>query len=308
MPTWICRPWICRLCLVPMLALTSSTVWAAADKTFDQHFTAPTGGHFVLDTDVGSVTVVGHDSRDLTVHADISGSRADEIKISAQQTGSGVTVTGRQSSGWLHLGLSGTHVKFTIEVPRDYPVELKTSGGGLDVRGVSAELRGSTSGGPIDLRDIAGPVDMHTSGGGVHAQNLKGSARLRSSGGPIDIGDVTGDLDVSTSGGGIDLTNIDGKINADTSGGGVDVEARSNHGISLSSSGGHIRLMLPSDIHGTLDAETSGGRVRTQIPLSTTELSESNHLRGQINGGGDRISLHTSGGGIEIGALASTAH
>ncbi|HWW20655.1 MAG TPA: hypothetical protein VNZ06_07610, partial [Steroidobacteraceae bacterium] len=86
------------------------------------------------------------------------------------------------------------------------------------------------------------------------------------------------------------------------------VQARSNHGIVLSTSGGPIRLMIPSDTHGTLDAETSGGHVRSQIPLSVTELSESNHLRGQINGGGDRISLHTSGGGIEIAALAPAAH
>jgi hypothetical protein len=62
--------------------------------------------------------------------------------------------------------------------------------------------------------------------------------------------------------------------------------------------------MIPADTRGNLDAETSGGRVRTQIALSTTELSETNRLRGQINGGGNSISLHTSGGGIEIGSMS----
>jgi hypothetical protein len=295
--------WTCRVFLVPILGLTASAGWAA-DKTFDQHFTAPPGGRLVVDTDVGAITVVGHDSRDLTVHADISGSDADKIKVTAQQTASGVTVLGRSSdSGWFHFNWGSNRVRITVDAPNDYPVELKTSGGPIEVRAVSAEVRGSTSGGAIELHDIAGPIDMHTSGGGIDAQNLKGSVRLRSSGGPLDISNVTGDIDVYTSGGGIDLNNIDGKISADTSGGGVHVEARSSHGITLSTSGGPITLLLPGDVHALIDAETSGGRVHCDLPLSVTELSESNHLRGQINGGGERISLHTSGGGIHIGTL-----
>jgi hypothetical protein len=287
-----------------MLGLAVSPSWAA-DKTFDQHFSAPPGGKLVIDTDDGAVTLTGHDSRDLSVHADISGAAADGFKITAERNGSAVTVLGRDSAGggWFHVGIRSPKVRITIETPRDYPVEVKTAGGALEVRGVSAEVRGSTSGGEIELHDISGPVDMHTSGGPIDAENLKGAIRLRSSGGHIDVSNVVGDLDVRTSGGGIELLNVDGKITADTSGGGVRVEARSNHGITLTSSGGPIRLMIPADVHGTLDAETDGGRVRSQIPLSVSELSESDHVRGQINGGGDSISLHTSGGGIEISAL-----
>jgi DUF4097 and DUF4098 domain-containing protein YvlB len=292
-----------RLSLVLILGLVASASWGA-DKTFDQHFTAPPGGRLMVDTDVGAITISGHDSRDLTVHVDISGSNADNIKFSAAQTASGVTVTGRSSdSSWFHLGSNWNRVKIMIEAPRDYPVELKTAGGGLDVRGINAEVQGSTSGGGIDLHDIAGPIDLRTSGGGIDAHNLKGSVRLRSSGGAIEISDVTGDLDVHTSGGGIDLDNIDGRINADTSGGGVRVAALSNHGITLSTSGGPVTLLVPSDVHAFVDAETSGGRVHSDLPVTVTDTLESNHLRGQINGGGERISIHSSGGGIRIGSL-----
>jgi DUF4097 and DUF4098 domain-containing protein YvlB len=295
--------WIRRLLLVPILELTASAGWAA-DRTFDQHFTAPPGGRLTVDTDVGAITVVGHSARDLTVHADISGTDADHIKISAEQTANGVTVIGRSTEGgWFHFGFGSNRVRITVDLPSDYPVELKTSGGPIEVRAVSAQVRGSTSGGAIELRDIAGAIDMHTSGGGIDAENLKGSVRLRSSGGPLDIANVTGDLDVHTSGGGIDLRNIDGKIDAETSGGGVHVEARSNHGISLSTSGGPVTLLLPADVHAFVDAETSGGHVRSEIPVSVTEVAEPNHLRGQINGGGERIALHSSGGGIHIEKL-----
>jgi hypothetical protein len=294
--------WTCRLLLIPIFGFAASNA-LAADKTFDKHFDAPPGGRLILDTDVGSVTIAGHDSRDLAVHVDISGSDADQVKVTADQSGSGVTVLGRSPSNWHLFGFTSTRVRFTIDVPRDYPVELKTSGGSIDVRNLNAETRGTTSGGSIEVRDVTGPVNMSTSGGSVEAENLNGPTKLRSSGGSIDVNNAIGSLDVSTSGGGIHLINVDGKITADTSGGGVHVEARSNHGITLSTSGGPISLRLPGDVHASIDAETSGGHVRTQLPLSSTEVSESNHLRGQMNGGGERISLHTSGGGIEIGAL-----
>jgi hypothetical protein len=294
--------WTCRLLLIPIFGLAASHA-LAADKTFDKHFDAPSGGRLIVDTDVGSVTIAGHDSRDLAVHVDISGNDADQVKVTADQSGSGVTVLGRSPSNWHLFGFTSTRVRFTIDVPRDYPVELKTSGGSLDVRNLNAEARGSTSGGSIEIRDVTGPVNMNTSGGSVEAGNLNGPVRLRSSGGSIDVNNAIGSLDVYTSGGGIHLINVDGKITADTSGGGVHVEARSNHGIKLSSSGGPISLLLPGDVHASIDAETSGGHVRTQLPLSSTELSESNHLRGEVNGGGERVSLHTSGGSIDIGPL-----
>jgi hypothetical protein len=288
--------------LIPILGFAATTA-PAADKTFDKHFNAAPGGRLILDTDIGAITIVGHDSRDLAVHVDISGSDADQVKVTADQTGSGVTVLGRTSASHHLFGFSGTRVSFTIDVPHDYPVELKTSGGSIEVRNLSAETRGTTSGGSIELRDVAGPINMSTSGGSVEAENLNGPTKLRSSGGSIEVTNAIGSLEVSTSGGGLQLVNVDGKISGETSGGGVHVEARSNHGITLSTSGGSISVLLPADVHASIDAQTSAGRVRMQLPLSSTELSETSHLRGEMNGGGERISLHTSAGGIEIGPL-----
>jgi DUF4097 and DUF4098 domain-containing protein YvlB len=249
--------------------------------------------------------VTGHDSRELTIHADISGSESDNFKVTAEQTPSGVTVLGRSNTHHLFSFSFGPRVRFTVEVPRDYPVQLKTSGGALEVRGVNAELHGETSGGGIEIRDIGAATDMRTSGGHVSAINVKGSLRLRSSGGAIEVDNVTGDVDVQTSGGRIELSAIDGKITADTSGGAVRAEARSNHGIKLSSSGGPISLKIPANVHATLDAETSGGRVRSELPVTTTGSSESNRLSGTINGGGEPIHLHTSGGSIDIDSLSA---
>jgi DUF4097 and DUF4098 domain-containing protein YvlB len=290
-----------QLLAIPALVLAAS-VSMAADRTFDKHFDAPVGGRLTVDTDDGSVTIVGHDSRDITVHAEIGGMDASQFNVTADQDSSGVTVTARSESRF-HLGFSTLSAKFTIELPHDYPVELKTSGGSIDVRNLNASAHGKTSGGSVELHDIVGAITMHTSGGAIEAEHIRGPAELTSSGGSIKIKGASGSLKVQTSGGGIHLYNIEGKIDASTSGGPVEAEARSNQGISLEGSGGSISLRLPADVHGTVDAKTSGGSVHSDLPITTTETGDTSHLQGTINGGGDLIYLHTSGGSIHIEAL-----
>jgi hypothetical protein len=53
----------------------------------------------------------------------------------------------------------------------------------------------------------------------------------------------------------------------------------------------------------SIDAKTSGGRVESELPLSSTELAEHAHLRGAINGGGEPVVLRTSGGSIHVEPL-----
>lgn len=259
-----------RLLLI-ITAILSSSVVLAAQRTYDKRLDAPPGGQLTVDTDVGSVSVVGTDSSEVTIHADLQGSESflNRLHISTEQTPSGVTVSARVDDGgwldWLHWFDSGaSRVHFAIEVRRDYPLNLRSSGGDLDVR------------------DLNAPV------------------RARSSGGRIDITDSTGDLDLNTSGGGIRIQNDDGRVHARTSGGSIRAELRSNHGISLSTSGGSITLLLPENTQASVEAESSGGGVTSDFPLSSTPIAAGNHLQGVIGGGGARISLHTSGGSIRI--------
>lgn len=291
--------------LAIIAATLCTSVALAAQRTFDKQLSAPPGGRLTFDADVGSVTIVGRDSPEVVVHADLEGSQSllDRLHVSAEQTPSGVTVTARAThEGWFEwFSWGSTRVDFTIEVPRNYPVDLRTSGGGIDVRGLNAAVLGKTSGGGIRLQNITGNVTMHTSGGGIDAEHVNGPVQLTSSGGPIDVTDSTGNLDLDTSGGGIHIQNDDGNVQAHTSGGSIRAQLRSNQGINLSTSGGSITLLLPQNTPGSIDAETSGGSVSSDFPLTTTHFSSGSHMQGTIGGGGASISLHTSGGSIHIG-------
>jgi DUF4097 and DUF4098 domain-containing protein YvlB len=295
---------IASLALILAATLCASATFAA-QSTYDRTLNAPAGGRLTFDADVGSVSVVGSDAQRVTVHAELEGSESAlrRLHISAEQTPAGVTVSAREErSGWLDwFDFSSISVRFTVEVPRGYPIDLRTSGGGLDLRQLSAPIDARTSGGGINLQDVSGNVHAHTSGGGIRAERVAGSVELSTSGGPIDVADSTGDLDLHTSGGGIDLRNDDGKVDAGTSGGSIHAELRSNRGISLVTSGGGITLLLPQDTHASIDAGTSGGGVTCDFPVTTKEFGADNHLQGTIGGGGPSIYLHTSGGGIRIG-------
>lgn len=294
-----------RLLLIIAASLGTSAA-LAAHRTYDNRLNAPARGQLTFNADVGSVTVVGRDTHEVVVHADLEAPESflSDFHINAAQTPSGVTISARKSHrdwfGWFNFNLGSTRVQFTVEVPRDYPVYLQTAGGELEIRDLSAPVRGATSGGGIVVQNVTGTVDLHSSGGSIDAQRLNGPSRLSTSGGSIDVADSTGDLDLRTSGGSIHLRDDDGKVDAHTSGGSISAELRANRGINLSTSGGNITVRLPQDTRGTIDAETSGGRVSSDFPLTATQSTDKDHLQGAIGGGGAPIELHTSGGNIQL--------
>ncbi len=287
-----------------LAAILGTSLALAAQRTFDKRLDAPAGGQLTFDADVGSVSVVGRDAPQVVIHADLEGSQSflDRLHISAVQTPSGVTISAQMDhSGWFDwFSIGWNRVQFTVEVPRNYPVDLRTSGGSLDVRNLSAWVRGKTSGGDIHVENIAGSVNVHTSGGGISAERLNGSADLSTSGGRIGVTDSAGDLMLRTSGGGIRIQNDDGKVDAHTSGGSIEAQLRANDGINLETSGGSITLLLPQGTHASLDAQTSGGDVTSNLPVTTSGTVSGDHLHGDIGGGGPSIYLRSSGGSIRI--------
>lgn len=290
-----------------LIATLATSVALAAQSTYDKTVDAPPGGRLTVDADVGSVSVVGSDTQQVVVHAEVEGSESflHRLHISAGQTSSGVAVSARvENDSWLDwlgwFGLGVTRVRFAIQVPRHYPLDLRSSGGDLAMRDLNAAVHARTSGGGILLQNIVGTVYVHTSGGGIRAERLDGPAQLSTSGGPIEVANSSGKLELYTSGGGIRIQNADGEVDAASSGGSIRAQLRSNRGIRLVTSGGGITLQLPPGTRASLDAGSSGGGVTSDFPFSTSEVDGDHHLEGSIGGGGAPIYLHTSGGSIHV--------
>jgi hypothetical protein len=284
-----------------MLAFAANPA-LAAEKVLDRTFTVTPGGLLTVNADGASITVSGSDSNKVVVHmvAKASQKELDQLKLSAAQGNDGVTVEmlRPERRGWRDWDDIDAQIEVTV--PRNYRVETTTSGGNVRLEDFSGASRIRTSGGGIVANNLKGNLDAETSGGDVRLESIEGAVRAHTSGGGIHAATIRGDINANTSGGDVRLLRIDGKIRAHTSGGSVQCElVGTNRGISASTSGGDVRLTMPGNAAGALDAEASGGEIRSDFEVATTRWAE-HRLAGLINGGGESIRLQTSGGGITL--------
>jgi DUF4097 and DUF4098 domain-containing protein YvlB len=298
---------VARLCVLPILlaiALASAASAAhAQEKNLSRTFNVTPGGLLTVDADGADVSVSGGDSNTVGVNIQARGSqsRLDELQLSAEQTSDGVRVEakrpGRHGWSWGD-GHIDTHIDVTV--PRNYRVDAKTSGGEMRLENVAGTSHLRTSGGNVIARNVKGDFEGYTSGGEVRIQDMQGSVRAHTSGGNVSVSKVKGDVDANTSGGSVRVVSVDGRIQAGTSGGDVRCELTGpNRGITASTSGGSVWLTLPKDTKATLDAQSSGGHIDSDLPISTTRWS-AHRLNGEINGGGEEIHVRTSGGSITL--------
>ncbi|HEV2493499.1 MAG TPA: DUF4097 family beta strand repeat-containing protein [Terriglobia bacterium] len=279
------------------------------------------GGRFVIDLAVGSVTLTG--TAESGARIEITSNHDDFEQLFnldfAESPGEArVTVRKKYDFHWPNR----LRAHFDIRVPTDTQVDVKTSGGSVEISRLrrdadlntsggsikvsdfSAGLRAHTSGGSITLQGVSGNAKVDTSGGAIEGDSLSGTLDARTSGGSIRLDKVTGDLLAHTSGGSIRIDDAGGKVDARTSGGSVDVAfAKGNaRGGELETSGGGIRVALDPSVNLDLEADTSSGRVVSDLPITTSGTISSSHLHGKIGSGGETLRVHADGGPIRIEA------
>jgi len=294
----------CTLVLA-LMALFLVSCTHATDRRFEKKFSVSAGGKLSLKTDAGSVRVTGSSSDEVSIVADIRGRErmVNGFEITADKDGEGVTVVGRSNKhgSWFFGSNEDLDVEFTVKVPHAYNIAVETSGGNVSVSDVAGSVRAATSGGEAEATSIDGPLDLGTSGGNVKADGVNGEARLETSGGDARARNVKGNVTMSTSGGNVEAVDIEGKVRAETSGGNVRVKVKGpNKGVHAETSGGNIEVVIPKGVGAEIDAGTSGGDVVCDMPITTSGRLSDSHIRGSVNGGGEMIYAHTSGGDVRI--------
>lgn len=294
---------------------------ALADTRIERDLKLQSGGKFILDTDAGSVEIVGvagsgarvvitSDRDDFESMFDVKfEERPGEVEVKVEKKGT--------FTRWFK---SSGKIRFVIEVPESTEVDIDTSGGSitaenldaqarLDTSGgairatrIGGELLADTSGGGITIEDVDGDVNADTSGGGISIKGVRGEVRADTSGGGITISDVTGKIDADTSGGSIKIDQAGGYVRADSSGGPIRVSFSPGNsaGGTISTSGGGITVEIDSGANLDIDAHSSGGSVTFDVPVTVQGQISKTSVKGQVGSGGKLLKLRTSGGGIRI--------
>jgi hypothetical protein len=286
----------------------------AADKQMEKTFDVSPGGTLYIDADLGSIRVepVQKNSVHVRVLFEKRGSSSrfdrlmDELDLTYKQQGNDVYVSlEREHGSSFNSWGNSMNVTFEVEVPVQYHVDLKTSGGSISVGNLDGRVISSTSGGNLSFGKISGSVQGKTSGGSIQLEGCLGPVDVNTSGGSIQIGHVEGEVDAHTSGGSISVEEVLGSVQATTSGGSISARIAKQplHDCTLKTSGGSIHIYLAEDIRVNVDAKTSGGHVQTDFPIMVEGKLSGHSLNASINGGGSLLLLRTSGGNIDLKKL-----
>ncbi|MCX6136379.1 MAG: hypothetical protein NTV54_02660 [Ignavibacteriales bacterium] len=263
----------------------------------DIRFTGSLAGKVHASTAGGNIDVKGIDG---PVTLKTSGGNIEAENMSGQ-------TTIKTSGGNIELGTLGAEA------------EVATSGGNISVKSAGKSLKVNTSGGNISIGDVGGELKASTAGGNVEVRNVSGGATLKTSGGDVSLQSASGAVVARTSGGNIELEHVAGTADAKTSGG--DVKAgiipRGDGRSSLTSSGGSLELLIPSNASATIEAKiTLRGNwfqrddkydVTSDFPATEKKNEKGEHLiyaKYVLNGGGEKIFLETTNGNISIKKMA----
>ena len=127
--------------------------------------------------------------------------------------------------------------------------------------------------------------------------------RVSTVNGGVEIEGVTGKVSAEATNGGIRARDISGQIEATTTNGGVEVDLAKvpEGGVKLECTNGGIKLRLPSDAKASITARVTNGGIETSgLTIEAAGDKTNRRLDGRMNGGGPRIELEGTNGGIRI--------
>lgn len=182
-------------------------------------------------------------------------------------------------------GRRGVSVAMTLLVPRGAQVRVATGNGAVSVERVGGEVTASTGNGRVNVLETDGAVRVSTGNGDVTVRDVKGAVR------------------VSTGNGRVTVSTAQGPVEARSGNGDIDVRmtaVRATEDMSFSTGSGDVRVTLPTEYNGELDASTGNGSINSEFDLKVEGRMSPRRVRATIGSGGARLRLATGNGGLEL--------
>jgi hypothetical protein len=176
-------------------------------------------------------------------------------------------------------------VDFTISVPRGVRVRVATGNGRINIDRGTADVSATTGNGDVSIGETAGRVDATTGNGDVQVDGANG---------PVAVTTGNGRIFVLTARGAVDATTGNGDIDVRIKAGPIERDMKFNTG------SGSIRITLPQDFNGSVDATSGTGSLRSDFEISVIGRLDAHHVRGTIGRGGPQLRLITGSGTIEL--------
>jgi hypothetical protein len=181
-------------------------------------------------------------------------------------------------------------------------VKIDTAFGGVTLRDVGGATEVTSNNGSIKAADIGGSLNAKAQFGSVQVDRVQGGASVESSNGSVTLNDITAAVRVKASFGSVFVNRAGGAVTVANANGAISVSGlrgNSCQPLSLATNFSSIKVALPENAAYTVNARTSFGRIHTDFPITTTNVSEAN-ISGTIGRGGCKLDLVNANGNITI--------
>jgi hypothetical protein len=153
----------------------------------DTAVAAPVAKRLTLDLRTGgSVRIVGAQDKVVRIRVTENGRPCGDCGVRLDQGTDGIEVHSARP------GVGGSELRFEIQVPEHFDLDLTSAGGAVRIEGVDGTIKGSTESGELELRRLSGNVDLETKNGDVTLRESFVSGRVHTVGGRVLLEDVSG--------------------------------------------------------------------------------------------------------------------
>jgi hypothetical protein len=230
------RPlWVIFGSLLLLAALAFGTfniIEVLAHEERTERFTVPAVDldGLLVANDSGSVTIVGSDTDEISVDAEVSDGLR-ETGFRHEVVGSTLEIHGTCPL----IGSMWCRVTLRIEVPLSLSLDINVDNDRVDIGNVDGDVRVDADNGAVELSDVSGRVDVHSDNGRVSGTDLSGSvAGVESDNGRVDL-EFTSPPDsvtVESDNGGVDIAvpDVEGgySVATESDNGSIDVTVNDN--------------------------------------------------------------------------------
>ena len=248
--------------LVPFIALALACATTAAEQQQEDSFFVRSSPTLIVKSDGGRISVSAGPEGVIVVHAALQDSSKMEYQV--YRDVDGITIEAKKVDRFRSLSLlDAPSVDLLITAPMSTYLELTTLDGEVEIEGLNASAKISTSKGGIRLADFIGDVDARTIDGEIVITGYEGSATLETKNGQVRITQGVGSFEIHTQNGNIAFVGelVPGSVNGIYAAiGNVSVNLVGDPSVRLlvSSSVSPIQNGLPMRIDGANSTGMSG--------------------------------------------------
>jgi DUF4097 and DUF4098 domain-containing protein YvlB len=185
-------------------------------------------------------------------------------------------------------------VRFIVEIPKSMRLRAATGNGEISITQTVADVDAASGNGEITIKESLGRVTASTGNGDVTISAARGQVKASSGNGRIFASTTIGPVEASTGNGDIDVKM--GKLPADQG------------SMTFTTGSGSVRLALPPDFYGEIDANTGNGSISSDFEIRVQGRLSPTRMRGTIcptttstcPSGGPIIKLRSGNGNLTL--------